>query len=104
MTYKEYISAVLSKFNISESEVDVIILDNTIGSDDDVDIVVAKKAIHKNLTTWLPIQSSVSEGGVSLNWNIEAIKLYYSALCKELNLSNVIAESNNTISDKSNIW
>src|SRR3990172_8028754 len=104
MTYKEYIANVLTKFNVSETDVDVIILDNAIMSDDDVNIVEAKKAIHKSLTTWLPVYSNISEGGVSETWNIEAVKLYYSALCKELKLTNFIAESNNIIRDRSDIW
>lgn len=104
MTYKEYISTVLDKFNVSEKEIDIILLDNSLGADDDVDTGIAKTAIHKNLSSWLPIHNSISEGGVSESWSIEAIKLYYSALCNELNLSNVISESTSAIRDKSNIW
>ena len=104
MTNREYIKAVLSKFNLSENEIEIIILDNKIGSDDDVDVLKCKEAIHKNLTTWLPIHSSISEGGVSESWNYDAVKMYYSALCKELGLENAIDDKMYSIRDKSNLW
>lgn len=104
MTNKEYITNVLAKFNVSSTDVDIVLLDNGIGSDDDADLVVCKTAIHKNLSTWLPVHSSLSEGGVSESWNYEAIKLYYSALCEELGLENFIENSQNSVRDKSNIW
>lgn len=104
MTYKTYIGASLSKFNLSETEIELIMVDNGINAEDEVDVNIAKKAIHKSLTVWLPTHSSVSEGGVSESWNFEAVKIFYDALCKELGLENVINSHQSTIRDKSNLW
>jgi hypothetical protein len=102
MTYKAYIEAVLAKFNISTVEVEVIMLDNGISEMLEVDIAIAKKAIHQSLSVWLPVQSSVSEGGVSVSWNLDAIKHYYANLCNELGVENKFSES--IVRDKSNLW
>lgn len=104
MTYKAYITTALLKFNLSESEIDLIILDNGLTAESVVDPSIAKIAIHKSLTIWLPVNSSVSEGGVSIGWDQKAIEVYYAALCKELGLDNVISGSRNSIRDKSNLW
>lgn len=103
MTYKSYIEASLSKFNLSETEIELIMVENSIIPTEDVDVVIAKKAIHKSLSVWFPIRSNISEGGVSESWNLEAVKIYYGALCIDLGLENVI-NSQSSIRDKSHIW
>ena len=46
---------------------------------------------------------NVSEGGYSISWNVDAVKLYYNALCTELKLDNVLF-SRPKIRNRSNIW
>jgi hypothetical protein len=104
MTYKEYIVTSLSKFNLLESEIDLILIDNGLTAGDAVDPLVAKDAIYKSLTIWLPVHSSVSEGGVSVSWNMEAVKLFYASLCNELGLNNVIKDSQSAINDRTYKW
>lgn len=101
MTYTEYIAKSLSKFEVSSDEVDLIIVDNGLNANEQVDVIQAKNAICKSIGLWLPVKSSVSEGGVSTSWNLEAIKVYYSALCSELGVSDNTAPK---IVDRSNIW
>lgn len=101
MTNREYITKSLSKFDVSTDEIDLIIIDNDLNESGLVDVTIAKQAICKSIGAWLPIHSSVSEGGVSVSWNFEAVKLYYSTLCQELGLSDVAVTS---VRDRSNIW
>ena len=104
MTNKQYITNVLMKFNLSETEIDLILIDNDLNENDQVDVIVAKTEIHKNLTTWLPVYSSIDEGNVSETWNHEAVLTYYSLLCKELGLDNLVSTNVSDVRDKSNLW
>ena len=101
MTTRQYLQIALSKFEIGDSLIDLIVVENSLVPDSDVCVDETKRAIHRSLGTWLPVQSSVSEGGVSMTWNLDAIKLYYSSLCRELGLEDVTKP---TIRDFSNIW
>lgn len=101
MTTRQYLQVALSKFEVGDSLVDLIVVENSLVPDSDVCVDDVKRAIHRSLGTWLPVQASVSEGGVSMTWNLEAIKLYYSSLCRELGLED---NTQPTIRDYSNIW
>ena len=46
---------------------------------------------------------NVTEGGYSVSWNMDAVKLFYNALCNELGKENVLF-SRPKIRNKSNIW
>ena len=46
---------------------------------------------------------NVSEGGYSISWNMEAVKLYYAALCNELGKENVLV-ARPKVRNRSNIW
>lgn len=106
MNVKEYIKAKLGKFNLSQSDIDVIIKDNNLNGNISADINLVKLAIYKSISEWLPLHNSITEGGVNETWNYEALKLYYSLLCEELGKDNVIEkiENKTLISDRSNVW
>lgn len=53
-----------------------------------VNVEIAKRAFYKEFTTILPL-ANVSEGGYSISWNMDAVKLWYNALCEELGESNI---------------
>ena len=89
------------KFDMSNDEVELIMVENGLDGDSEVNVLEAKKAICKSLGVWLPIYSNVSEGGVSKAWNFEAVKLYYSALCSELGIRDITQP---VVRDRSNIW
>ena len=46
---------------------------------------------------------NVSEGGYSVSWNIDAIKLFYNALCNELGKENVLV-NRPKIRNRSYMW
>ena len=101
MTNEEYITKALSKFEVSTDDIDLILIENGLDAIAELDIVSAKQAICKSLRAWLPIHSSISEGGVSKSWNIEAVKLYYTSLCRELGFDD---SGTPQVRDRSNIW
>lgn len=99
-TNSDYILASLSRFNISNTDVDIILLEAGLDGSASVDIVACKDAIYNGFSKVLPI-ANVSEGSYSITWNMEAIKIYYEQLCKELGKENVLQA---TVRDKSNLW
>lgn len=103
MTYKEYIEKTLAKFNAGADEVELILCNQSTLIPDpekEVNVRTAKTAICKEVATILPL-ANISEGGYSVSWNWDALKLWYNATCAELGISNA---SKPKIRNKSNVW
>lgn len=103
MTYKEYIIKTVSKFQVGADDVELILCNqSTLIPDPEaqVDAKIAKTALCKEIATLLPL-ANISEGGYSISWNWDALKLWYNATCSELGLSNA---SKPKIRNKSNVW
>lgn len=98
-TNKEYLKTALSRFNVSESDIDLIMLDHP-ELNGELNVRACKLAIYASLSAILPT-SNVSEGGYSLSWNMDALKLWYKSLCAELGKPNVIGP---IIRNRSNLW
>lgn len=101
MTNKEYIQKTLSRLDVTGDEVDLIIVENGLNSTSDVDVKACKLAIAKSFGAWIPLYSSMSEGGVSKSWNMDAVKLFYSGLCSELG---IVDNTKPTVRDRSDAW
>lgn len=103
MTYKEWITATVSRFHLTASDVDLILINQsaTIPNPNvNVDVRIAKNALVAEFATILPLVN-VSEGGYSVNWNIDAIKLWYKSMCQELGVKPITSSK---IRDRSNLW
>ena len=100
MTYKEWMSAMGSRFNISEADVNLILVNQGIGPEETVDVSKAKTALCKEFSLVLPL-ANVTEGGYSLSWNMEAVKMWYKQTASELGLPDATAPK---IRNRSNIW
>ena len=90
MSNKEYLTTILGKFGVSSDEINVILLEQDILPNGEVngknEITTLKKAIYYQLPLMLAGMQNVSEGGYSISWNLDGIKLWYSALAKDLGL------------------
>lgn len=88
MTYKEYLLATLAPFGVEIATVDLIIINQKLSPDKEVkteeDVLLLKKTLFKEFSIYLPKQKTLSEGGYSISWDMEAIRLWYSSLAKEL--------------------
>ena len=100
MTNKDYLLKALSKFQVSEDDIDVILAEGTLNPDSALDLQACRMAIYKNLSNILPV-ANISEGNYSVNWNIEAVKLYYNQLCAELGLRSALSAK---VKNRSNRW
>ena len=103
MTYKEYITKTVAKFQVGADDVELILCNQSTLSPDpeaQVDAKIAKTALCKEIATLIPL-ANISEGGYSISWNWDALKLWYNATCAELGLPNATKPK---IRNKSNVW
>ena len=104
MTYKEYLTKSLSSFEITDDDIDIILFKANLNKDDEADVRKADNAIYNRLTIVLKnMTQNISEGGYSISWNMDAVKLYYAQLCSELGKPNLL-EKRPKVRNKSNVW
>lgn len=104
MTNKQYLTKALSGLNISEDDTDIVLLKASLDADAEADVRACDVATYQRMSVILKgVMLNVSEGGYSISWNVEAVKLYYNALCNELGLDNVLF-ARPKIRNKSNLW
>lgn len=102
-TNRDYLIKALAKFNVSEDDVDLMLLDSPeLLPEATPDVKGCKTAIYKSMSVILPL-ANISEGGYSVSWNIEALKMWYNTLCTELGKENLIG-GKPKIRDRSNSW
>ena len=104
MTNKEYLTKSLAGLNITPDDIDIILLKGGIEADAVADVKSCDLAVYRRMSVLLKgVLQNVTEGGYSISWNVEAVKLFYSSLCNELGLDNVLV-SNPKVRNRSNIW
>ena len=103
MTYREYITAIATRFNATETDIDVLLANQSALIPDPtaaVEPTLAKRALCAEFATLIPL-ANVSEGGYSISWNIEALKIWYHATCNELGIT---PADKPRLKNRSNIW
>ena len=103
MTYKEWFTKTTRRFGVSSEDVDLILANQTeliADPDAEVDAKTAKRALVKEFASIIPL-ANVSEGGYSVSWNMEAVKLWYNQTCDELG---IIPADKPKVRNRSNIW
>ena len=89
-----------ARFNISSTDVELILVNQGIDPEETVDVTKAKTALCKEFALVMPM-ANISEGGYSLTWNMDAVKLWYKQTAAELGLPDASAPK---IRNRSNIW
>ena len=95
MTYKEWITTTVKRFGVKAEDVELILAKNA-----EADPTTAKTALVKEFATVIPL-ANVSEGGYSVSWNWEAIKMWYNITCGELG---IIPANKPKVRNRSNVW
>lgn len=104
MTNKEYLTKLLSGLNLADDDIELILLKGNLKSDGEVSIAGCDNAVYNHMSIVLKsAMQNVSEGGYSVSWNIDAVKLFYNSLCNELGLPNILSERPK-IRNRSNVW
>lgn len=103
-TNKEYLTKSLGYLNVSDNDIEVILLKAGMDADAPADVAGCDLAAYNRFSVILSgMTQNVSEGGYSLSWNMDAVKLWYNALCRELGKENVL-EAKPRIRNRSNFW
>ena len=103
MTYKEWITATTSRFHLTASDVELIIVNQSTlipNPDDTVDVGIAKRALVAEFSSIIPL-ANISEGGYSVGWNMDNLQLWYKSLCQELGVKPITTAK---IQNRSNLW
>ena len=98
MSIKEYISGKFQSFGIQLSEADLLDMSfaSKIGIDDDIEIDnigIISVSIAQFIPSLLLRATSIGESGFSMSWNIQGIKDYYSMLCRQYGLEDVLNDN-----------
>lgn len=103
-TNKDYLTKALGNLNVSEDDIDVILLKAGMDADAPADVAKCDLATYNRFSVVLSTMTqNVSEGGYSLSWNMDAVKLWYNSLCRELGKENVL-DAKPKIRNRSNFW
>lgn len=104
MTNKQYLTKALCGLNLSEDDIDIILLKGGIDADAPADVRGCDTAIYRRLSVVLKAcLQNVDQGDYSIEWNLEAVKLFYASLCHELGRENVLFSAPK-VNSKSDIW
>ena len=104
MTNKEYLTKALNGLNLSDDDIEIIMVKGGVQADAEVDYKQCDTAVYDRFSVILKgTMQNVSEGGYSVSWNMDAVKMYYNVLCHELGKDNVLA-TRPKIRNRSNIW
>lgn len=103
MTYKEWMQATGSRFSLTEADIDLILVNQGMEdkADEQVDVITAKRALVNEFASVLPM-ANVTEGGYSVTWNVDAMKLWYNQTCRELGIEPKIFAA--CVRNRSNLW
>ena len=100
MTNAEWMAQMMGRFGASEADAELILVNQGIDADETVDVRAAKTALVKEFATIIPM-ANVTEGGYSISWNMEAVKMWYNAACSELGIE---PSTTPRIRNRSNMW
>ena len=104
MTNKQYLTKALSGLNMAEDDIDIILLKSELEADAVVDVRSCDMATYNRMSVLFKgVLQNVSEGGYSISWNMDAVKLFYNALCSELGEENVLL-ARPKVRNRSHLW
>lgn len=104
MTNAEYLRASLSDFGLRDETLELILLKSGLSATEEAKPQACDLATYDHLSLVLGASlRNVTEGGYSISWNVEALKLYYRALCSSLGKPNLI-EDKPRVRNRSNMW
>lgn len=107
MTYREYVTAVLGRFNLSAADIEFVLAESDLDPETVVsgteDRIKVKTAIYEQIPLMIAGLANTTEGGYSVSWNVEGLKLWYSVLADELGLEDKLS-AKPAVRDASNRW
>lgn len=103
-TNKEYLVAATKALNLSEEDIEIIMMKSNVNPDADANVRECDMALYKRFSVVLgSAMQNVTEGGYSVSWNMEAVKMFYVSLCEDLGTKNVLV-GRPKVRNRSNMW
>lgn len=104
ITNKEYMQKALDGLNVSDNDIDLVLLKAELDADTAVDIAACDNAIYNRMSIVLKsMMQNITEAGYQITWNMDAVKMYYNSLCNEIGKPNVLV-GRPKIRNRSNMW
>ena len=106
MTNLEYLKVQLSKFGVTDAELEAALIAAGVDPNADLTPESAKQAdaaIYDFIPRMLAGLQNTTEGDYSVSWNFEGVKLWYSALASKLGKPDLL-NPQPSITDASNRW
>jgi hypothetical protein len=103
MTYREWMTGTTARFGAGAADVELILTNQgrmIPDPDAEVDVTKAKTALCREFTGVITF-ANISEGGYSISWNMDAVKLWYNTACAELG---IIPAGQPKLRNKSYVW
>lgn len=97
-TNREYLAAMLNRFGLTSDDVDLLIAEHP-ELEGALNVAACKTAMYNSFSTIL--NGNISEGGFSLTWDTERLKMWYNSLCRELGKPSAIQP---VVRNRSNFW
>jgi hypothetical protein len=97
-TNREYLAAMLNRFGLTESDVDLLVAEHP-ELEGALDVKACKLGMYNSFSAIL--SGDISEGGYSLSWDIQKLKMWYTSLCREIGKPSLIQP---VIRNCSNLW
>lgn len=91
MTNRQYLTAQLSPLGFDAERIEVLGASEGVALDDPISVKQCDLALYNQIgLTLSSAMQNVSEGGYSISWNIEALKLFYRCLSAKLGKPNLL--------------
>lgn len=89
---------------MTDDDIDIILVKSELDADADVDVRSCDMATYNRMSVLFKAALlNVLEGGYSVSWNMDAVKLFYKALCSELGMENVLL-ARPKVRSRSHLW
>jgi hypothetical protein len=103
MNNQEYLTRSLKTFGLQTEDIELILFKAQIDPNAyATDMQLLDEAMYQHLPLMIASLSNVSEGGYSVSWNFEGLKLFYSSLAISLGKPDAFNKKPTVIAK--NIW
>ena len=104
MTNLQYLKINCGGFGVTDDELTLILTNAGVAPSADADIDACDMVLYNHFSLVLrQALMNVSEGGMSVSWNIEAVKAYYAILCEKTGQPDVVFKRP-AVRDRSKMW
>lgn len=104
MTNLQYLKVNCGGLGVSDDELTLILTNAGMSASASADADACDLVLYNHFSIVLrQTLANISEGGMSVSWNMEAVKAYYKLLCDKTGQPDVLF-SRPTIRDRSNLW